>query len=245
MKKMIYRILMIICLCVFSYSAYQLFEIYQEAHMIKEETSELEKHVVKKDKDKKNYLEPDWKALKESNGDIVGWLYVPSLQFSFPIVQGADNAFYLNHTAKKESNYRGAIFMNYMNNSQFADPNTIIYGHSVEGGGMFTDIKKYADAQFFKDNLEFYILTPQENYRCTIYTFAKTTEDSIFYSQVLNPIVAIQMKNEAYHVNEAIDVENQRMVTLSTCDLDYGFNSLHRLAINAIIEVTDKPIEME
>ena len=245
MKKMIYRILMIVCLCVFSYSAYQLYEIYQEAHMIKEETTELEKHVVKENNKKQNILNPDWKALKESNEDIVGWLYVPSLDFSFPIVQGSDNSYYLNHTAKKESNYRGAIFMNYTNNTQFADSNTIIYGHSVEGGGMFTDIKKYADGDFFNENLEFYILTPQENYRCTIYTFAKTTEDSVYYDQLTDSYKTVQMKNEAFHVNTNVDVKDKRIVTLSTCDLDYGFHSLHRLVINAVLEVTDDAIVME
>ena len=234
-----YRIMMIICLCLFGYSSFQLYLIYQEAHKIQVENKELEQHIVKAD-----YLEPDWDELKSLNEDIVGWLYMPGLKFSYPIVQGSDNAYYLNHTAKNESNYRGAIFADYRANYDFSSDNTIIYGHSVEGGGMFTDLKKYAKEDFFNKNLEFYILTPEENYRATIYTFTKTTESSSYYSLQIDDTVLSDMKNNAIYYND-IDIKDQKMITLSTCDLDYGFNSNQRLAINAILEVENQPIEME
>ena len=238
MKKFIYRILMIICLCVFGYSAFQLYLIYQEANMIKTENKELEQHVVKA-----KYLEPNWDELKKLNEDIVGWLYMPGVGFSYPIVQGNDNVYYLNHTAKNENNYRGAIFMDYRANSDLSMDNTIIYGHSVEGGGMFTDLKKYANKEFFDNNLEFYILTPQANYRATIYTFEKTTESSSYYSLQIDDTILADMKNNAVFYND-IEVNENRLVTLSTCDLDYGFNSDQRLAISAVLEVELQPIEM-
>ena len=234
-----YRVLMIVCLCVFGYSAYQLYLIYDEANQIKVENKDLEKHVVKE-----KYLEPDWQELKNMNEDIVGWLYMPGLEFSYPIMQGTDNVYYLNHTAKKENNYRGAIFMDYRVESDFSSDNTIIYGHSVEGGGMFTDIKKYAKKDFFDQNLEFYILTPEANYKATIFTFEKTTESSSFYSLQVDDAVIADMKSQAYFSND-IDIKDHRIVTLSTCDLDYGFDSDQRLAISAILEVENEPIEME
>lgn len=234
---------MLICICVFSFSAYQLYDIYREAHMITEETKDLEQHVVKKDT-KKDILEPDWDILKKENEDIVAWIYVPGLDWSFPVVQGQDNTYYLNHTAKKENNYRGAIFMDYKSQPEFKDGNTIIYGHSVEGGGMFTDLKKFADEPFFQENKYFYILTPTQNYRCDIFTFSKTKERSVYYSPAPDYSALDQMKMEATYYHD-VDPLDKNLVTLSTCDLDYGFDSINRLILNAVLEPTDKPIELK
>ena len=230
---------MLICISVFCFSGYKLYEIYHEANMITTENKELEQHVVKK-----KVLEPDWEVLKSENEEIVAWLYLPACDFSFPVVQGKDNSFYLNHTAKKEDNYRGAIFMDYRNNSDFMDGNTVVYGHSVEGGGMFTSLKNFADPSFFNENPYFYILTPEQNYKCNIYTFAKTVENSVFYSKVVQSADIEQMKLEALHYNN-VNFDDNNLITLSTCDLDYGFHSVNRLVLTAVMEPYEDPIELE
>ena len=53
MKKWIYRILLVVCLCVFGYSAYNLWDIYSQKQQVENETKQLEKNVIKKkDKEK-------------------------------------------------------------------------------------------------------------------------------------------------------------------------------------------------
>ena len=42
-------------------------------------------------------LTVDWEALKESNPDTVGWVYVPNTVINYPIVQASDNDYYLWH----------------------------------------------------------------------------------------------------------------------------------------------------
>lgn len=135
MKKWIYRILLVVCLCVFGYSAYNLWDIYSQKQQVENETKQLEKSVIKKkDKEKKQVLDPDWSKLKAENEDIVAWIYVPDCDISFPVMQTKDNQFYLNHTVNKEYNDRGSVFLDANANGQFQDDNSIIYGHSVEGG---------------------------------------------------------------------------------------------------------------
>ena len=48
MKKWIYRILLVVCLCVFGYSAYNLWDIYSQKQQVENETKQLEKSVIKK-----------------------------------------------------------------------------------------------------------------------------------------------------------------------------------------------------
>jgi sortase B len=245
MKKWICRILMLICIGVFAFSAYNLFQIYYGKHQVEEETESLEKHVVKEDKNKK-VLSVDWDSLKAENSQIVAWIYVPDCEISFPVVQGEDNNYYLKHTTNGEYNERGAIFLDCEANSEFTDDNSIIYGHSVEGGGMFSLLKNFADSDFFSSHSVFYLLTPSCNYKCDVFAFSKTMEDSVFYTTSYGDYkdsVIQNMKTESTYVNE-LDVEGS-MVTLSTCDLDYGFNSTHRLVLSGILHKSEDEIVLE
>ena len=77
MKKWIYRILLVVCLCVFGYSAYNLWDIYSQKQQVENETKQLEKNVIKKkDKEEKQVLDPDWSKLKAENEDIVACVCV-------------------------------------------------------------------------------------------------------------------------------------------------------------------------
>lgn len=242
MKKWIYRILLFICLAVFIYSAYQLYLIFSAEQEVVNETEQLKVHVESND----NYLEPDWVSLQEQSPDIVGWIYLPSCNIDFPVVQGDDNDYYLNHTTKGEYNARGAIFLDSNANSSFLDDNSIIYGHSVEGGGMFTDLNFFNDQSFFEQNKTFYLLTPNGNYECQILTYAKQTDGSIYYTTSFGDqreSVLSQMKSEALYSNE-IDTSDKHLVTLSTCDLDYGFNSDQRLILTAVLNQTEEPVKI-
>ena len=51
MKKWIYRILLIVCLGVFGYSAYNLWDIYSQKQQVETETKQLEEKVVKTKKE--------------------------------------------------------------------------------------------------------------------------------------------------------------------------------------------------
>lgn len=238
---------MLICAGVFCFAAYKLYGIWDLSHQIDKENEKLETLVTTPEKEGPQYLEPDWAALKEENPNLVAWLYVPGVNFSYPVVQGTDNDYYLTHTANGSVNRIGAIFLDAGASSDFTDDNSIIYGHSVDTGGMFTDLKDYEDQSFFESHPYFYILTPQGNLRCTVFAFAKTVEGTAFYQTGFGDYgsdILEEMKTTALYTRDA-DITGKPLVTLSTCDLDYGFESVHRLVLAGAAEPYAEPVEIE
>ena len=73
MKKAIRTILLIVCICVFCYSAYNLINIYLNYKKIDDDYGELANtytSVKDEKKEEQNYLQIDWATLKERNNDV-------------------------------------------------------------------------------------------------------------------------------------------------------------------------------
>ena len=96
-------------------------------------------------------------ALKELNDETVGWLNVPGTNIDYPVVKAKDNAYYLRHNFKKEKDYNGWVFMNYLNSAEMLDKNTIIFAHNRYYSnimfGTLNKVGKKAWYQNIKDNL--------------------------------------------------------------------------------------------
>ena len=78
------------------------------------------------------YLKIDFEGLQAVNPDVIAWIDIPGLSISYPVVQGTDNAYYLHHLFTGEYNSSGSIFADWHNQPDFADPNTIVYGHNMK-----------------------------------------------------------------------------------------------------------------
>lgn len=96
-------------------------------------------------------------ALRKVNSDVLGWILIPGTKISYPIVQGTDNQYYLTHTWKKWTSVVGSIFMEYTNDRDFSDFNTIIYGHRMNNGSMFAGLKYYKTQSYWKSHPTVYI----------------------------------------------------------------------------------------
>ena len=91
--------------------------------------------------------------------DTRGWIVIPDTGISFPIVQGTDNDFYLDHNSEGYYYALGSIFADYRNSEDiWSDFNTVIYGHNVWYGGMFHDIENFLVEDFFTSH-NIYIFT--------------------------------------------------------------------------------------
>jgi len=111
----------------------------------------------------------DLAALRKQNEDVRGWIAIPGTPLDYPIMQGADNQFYLNHTWLGRPSSVGSIFLECQNSGDFTDFNTIIYGHRMRDGSMFASLKYYDSADHFTDHPYVYIVDDAGVHRYEIF----------------------------------------------------------------------------
>lgn len=112
---------------------------------------------------------PDWDALRAWNPDICGWIYCPGTDIDYPVVQGADNDWYLNRTVDNKKSIVGSIFLESANSVDFQDDVSVIYGHHIRGGRMFTPISGYKEQAYYEEHPEMYLYTPKGDYRVELF----------------------------------------------------------------------------
>jgi len=83
----------------------------------------------------------DFEDLQKINPDVAAWLQIPDTTIDYPVVQGRDNEYYLNHTAAGKENHSGAIFLDAGCDHRFSKGNYILYGHNLRTGKMFGVLK--------------------------------------------------------------------------------------------------------
>ncbi|HWQ76443.1 MAG TPA: class B sortase, partial [Syntrophomonas sp.] len=111
----------------------------------------------------------DFLSLEKINPDVVGWLAVEGAGIDYPVVQGKDNDYYLQHLFTGERNKLGSIFMDYSNHSDFSDRNTIIYGHNMQNGSMFSSLAKYKKQSYYDSFPAMVLYTPRGNYKIHLF----------------------------------------------------------------------------
>lgn len=226
-KNILYNIAFLLALVVFLFSAYKLGSIYYLNYQESKEKKAVQDIANIPEQPQKDKVNINWKALKEKNPQIIGWIYIPDTEISYPIVQGDDNAYYLTHTFEKKENYAGAIFLDANANKDLKDRNTMIYGHNVKHGTMFAELEKFKEEKFFKDHPYIYIYTEKQNYRSEVFSMYSTTADSasynINYRDDKDFMSYIDMiKKESDFKREVKVKENDRIISLSTCSYERG-----------------------
>ena len=98
--------------------------------------------------------------LKEQNPEVYAWIYVPGTDVNLPVVQStADDNFYLNHNIDGDYAVEGAIYSQSMNAADFSDPVTVLYGHNLVNGSMFSTLHYFENEDFFAQHDTMYIYT--------------------------------------------------------------------------------------
>ena len=79
----------------------------------------------------------DFNNLKKINDETVGWINVNNTNINYPFVRSRDNDYYLSHSYDKTYNNAGWVFMDYRNNRDLNNKNTILYAHGRIDKTMF------------------------------------------------------------------------------------------------------------
>lgn len=231
-------LLLLLAVGIFVFAAAQLYSIFAEYKRGSDEYDKLEKIAVSENPNQSatdttdgapapGGLQPpitvDFTQLQALNPDVAGWLYIEGIDASYPIVQGSDNDWYLHHTYEGNDNSSGSIFLDYANDRDFNDCNSIIYGHNMKNGTMFGTLKSFTEGDAYKKSPYFWILTPEEDYRYEIFAAYVALVDSDTYTLFRGPGQEFLSYLHEMKANTELETREMEMgvkdkvVTLSTC----------------------------
>lgn len=169
----------------------------------------------------------DFEGLWEVNKDVYAWITVPGTMIDYPILQHPqDNSHYLHYNIDGSYGYPGCVFTENYNSKDFTDPNTAIYGHNMKNGSMFASLHKFEDAEFFEENQDVYIYTPEKEFHYTIFAayiyddrhllLSYDFDNKDVYGAYLDSVFDIRDLNA--HFREGVEVTaDDKIITLVTC----------------------------
>ncbi len=192
-------------------------------------------------------MDSAFKKLYYQNPDVRGWISYHSsdgqmLDVEYPIMQAADNDYYLFHDFYKAYNKNGTLFYDYRNDfssKEAVNRNAIIYGHNMASGQMFAGLNTMLDgveyarlAPTFKMNTLFdeaqykvfavMVVNNDKNDGIPFGYLRTDFVDNVDFATFLSEILA-----RSLYVYGDVDLRpDDEIVTLSTCTVysDVRFN---------------------
>lgn len=213
-----------------------------------------DKNTTKKPKDTKKTEEQMWAEVKAeypdaifppgmqakyaklyvTNPDFVGYIDVPGINLSLPVVQTTDDEIYLGKNFYGEKTKYGCPFVSHANNVQSLDRNTIIYGHHMNDGTIFGALDKYKTLDGFKAAPVIEFNTLYSNYKWKVIaafiTNANEKDDNGYVFEYYYTNLSTEEHFSSY-LNEiaqrslydtGVDVTpSDKILTLSTCSHEF------------------------
>lgn len=188
-----------------------------------------------------------YENLLKINPQIKGWIAIPGTRLSFPLLQGEDNDYYLNHDIYGQESRYGSIFVDYKADLYGGESNIIIYGHHMRDGNMFGSLKEYKNEAYYREHPSFFLFLPQEEREYEIIAVLNNNIDSgenePFQYYNYERITDSGMFEEYYrYIKEysiydtGVTAENSdELITLCTCD--YGSRDQRLLIVGRRIRL--------
>lgn len=185
-----------------------------------------------------NLLNLDLSALRAVNPGVIGWLHIPDTNISYPLTQADNNDYYLNYTWDKQNNYRGAIFMECQSSPELTDFNTIIYGHNLVDGSMFSQLHEYKEAEFLSGHPYVYIVTDSGVYRYRVFAMFEVPTSATTFRIRFSGVDQKQAFLDScvswsVHDTGIVPTVDDHILTLSTCT---GIIKTNRWVVQARLE---------
>jgi len=205
-----------------------------------EATTKLIEEVIIEDNNEEDSA-IDWQKLDNINKDIIGWIKIENTNIDYPILKDDDNLKYLNRSYDGKYNKNGSIFT--LDNSPFQDNETIIYGHNMKSGIMFSELSKYMKKDFYDKHKYFIIYTKDCNYKATIfscYSIGIDEEENNIKLLDFEEKIEYYKKTSIFSKEENIG-EIKKIVKLSTCSYlnNHTTPTDQRYYIVAKLEIVD------
>lgn len=152
-------------------------------------------------------------ALYEQNNDFVGWISINGTNINYPLMQSIDTPdYYLKHNFEKSYSDYGVPYVD-EDCAVGLSANTVIYGHHMKNGTMFSSLVNYADRSYFEEH-------PIIAFD-TLYGFGEYQVIAAF---------AFDTNNETFRYNECIDMNEEQFdefisECMSRCAYDTGYTA--------------------
>ena len=239
-KMKFFRIfLFLVCLLVFFFSCWQIFLYLKDVNVAKNQNGKIIENVIiplspgmsfsenssVKDETVSDSMYPDitvdLEKLKLSYPDATGWLYCPSTPIHYPVMQSADNDYYLSRLPDGKKNPAGSLFVDCRFSSDFSGFGQIIYGHNMKNDTMFGTLLDYRNEDYFKNHPFLFYFTDSGIFRVELFAGVHTTSDSDFYvlpeeENERNQYVKNAVKRSVFSSDIKVSGEDKILV-LSTC----------------------------
>lgn len=239
MRRTISNILIIVFSAIIAFSGFRLYTIFHEYHEGEKQYEETASSFVEKKpehtKDPVNTtgdtgpqvcpISVDFDGLIAKNPDVVGWIYSEGTQINYPVLRGESNDTYLHNMINGEYNSAGSIFMDFRNNPDLTDFNTIIYGHHMKNGSMFASLHQYVKQDFYDEHKYMWYLTPDHIYRLDVLAGYVGDAEAEIYTiftnkDELNSYLSFAESSSTFTPDQKAE-EINGIIALSTCSYEY------------------------
>ena len=173
---------------------------------------------------------PTFHELQAVNPDVCAWVTLDNTNIDHPVLQGTDNLSYINRDVYGNFSLAGSIFLDSRNDTAFADPYSLLYGHHMENSGMFGDLDLYKDEGFFRENRTGLLMTPEGVYDLEIFSclLVEASDEYIFepeaWQEDLESAYSHVEENAMYLRQETWERlgSEGRILALSTCSGEFS-----------------------
>lgn len=177
----------------------------------------------------------DFDELKKKNSDTIAFLKVNGTNINYPVVQTNDNEYYLYHSYDKTENDAGWVFMDYRNDINDLQDNTIIYAHGRYDTTMFGSLKNVFKNNWYEntDNHVVYLSTPTENTLWQVFSVYSIKTETYYLTSSFGSEASHQKFIDTMISRSRFDFDakvstKDKILTLSTC-----YNETEKVVLHA------------
>ena len=171
----------------------------------------------------------DFEGLWEVNEDIYAWLYIPYTDISYPLLQSPDDdSYYLRRSMERRYDENGVLFTEASyNGTDMTDPVTIVYGHNMKNGLMFSDLQSsYSSAEKLAEHSEIIVYLPDRELHYAVFAAIPFDNRHILcnydftnkriFRLFLNEILSVRALEASFAEDTPVGTDD-RVLILSTC----------------------------
>lgn len=166
-----------------------------------------------------------YKDISELNSDMVGWIEIPGTNINHPVMQSTyEPEYYLYRDFYKNPNNSGTPFAQ-ANCAVGLCGNTIIYGHNMSNGTVFSELANYTDKEYAKKHpIQFDTLTKYGKYQViAAFSVDAASDEFPFWEYLCSSDeelleYAELCKQYSYYDTNVVVEAGDKLISLVTCE---------------------------